>query len=122
MTCKAKQHSDQMYCDKCGIGWDMNDVYPPVCLQSQLADENCKWVKSGKLKKGQKGLSVQILKMLIIFNWSLDWTWAYVLKNGDLKTPIVALSKTDRLLSDGRMVTAWSFIFFKLSITFGFVE
>lgn len=31
MTCKARQHSDQMYCDKCGIGWDMNDIEPPVC-------------------------------------------------------------------------------------------
>ncbi len=29
--CKAKQYSDQMYCEDCGITWDMNDLYPPKC-------------------------------------------------------------------------------------------
>jgi hypothetical protein len=29
--CAASQRSDQMLCDECGIGWDMNDPYPPAC-------------------------------------------------------------------------------------------
>jgi len=30
--CQARQHSDQMVCEKCGIGWDMNDQAPPTCV------------------------------------------------------------------------------------------
>jgi hypothetical protein len=33
MTCKAKQYSDQMQCDACGLSWDMNDPEPPKCRQ-----------------------------------------------------------------------------------------
>ena len=29
--CKARQHSDQMVCDACGLCWDMNDPDPPEC-------------------------------------------------------------------------------------------
>lgn len=31
ITCAARQQSDMMSCARCGIGWDMNDQYPPVC-------------------------------------------------------------------------------------------
>lgn len=31
MTCKARQHSDQMVCDRCNLCWDMNDPDPPEC-------------------------------------------------------------------------------------------
>ena len=29
--CQARQQSDQMYCAKCGLVWDMNDPDPPEC-------------------------------------------------------------------------------------------
>jgi hypothetical protein len=29
--CEAAQHSDQMLCEKCGIGWDVNDPCRPDC-------------------------------------------------------------------------------------------
>lgn len=29
--CKARQYSDQMMCDQCGLAWDMNDPEPPTC-------------------------------------------------------------------------------------------
>lgn len=31
MTCKAKQHSDLMYCADCVLAWDMNDDDAPEC-------------------------------------------------------------------------------------------
>lgn len=31
MKCEAKQYSDTMICDKCGLVWDTNDPYPPAC-------------------------------------------------------------------------------------------
>lgn len=31
--CEARQHSDQMLCKRCDIGWDMNDPHPPTCGQ-----------------------------------------------------------------------------------------
>ncbi len=30
--CKARQYSDQMQCDRCGLAWDVNDIDPPSCL------------------------------------------------------------------------------------------
>jgi len=32
MTCKAKQYSDTMICDRCALQWDINDPEPPECL------------------------------------------------------------------------------------------
>lgn len=29
--CHARQHSDTMYCAKCGLQWDTNDPLPPPC-------------------------------------------------------------------------------------------
>lgn len=29
--CAARQYSDQMICDKCGLQWDINDPEPPTC-------------------------------------------------------------------------------------------
>ena len=31
MKCRAKQFSDTMVCDLCGLTWDTNDPVPPVC-------------------------------------------------------------------------------------------
>lgn len=31
MSCAARQYSDQMVCNKCGLAWDMNDPEPPQC-------------------------------------------------------------------------------------------
>lgn len=30
-NCQARQHSDQMLCEKCGTAWDMKDPNPPAC-------------------------------------------------------------------------------------------
>lgn len=29
--CRAKPHSDQMYCNRCEVIWDTNDPDPPEC-------------------------------------------------------------------------------------------
>lgn len=29
--CRAKQKSDQMYCHRCSLVWDVNDPEPPKC-------------------------------------------------------------------------------------------
>lgn len=31
MTCKAIRQSDEMFCAACGLRWDMDDMFPPVC-------------------------------------------------------------------------------------------
>jgi hypothetical protein len=36
MKCQARQYSDQKYCDRCGLTWDMNDPEPPKCIESKL--------------------------------------------------------------------------------------
>ena len=33
--CDAKQYSDQMLCDRCGVQWDVNDPDPPECLKTE---------------------------------------------------------------------------------------
>jgi len=33
--CSARQQSDQMTCDRCGLVWDMNDPDPPACLSER---------------------------------------------------------------------------------------
>ncbi len=32
MSCKARQYSDQMICDKCALQWDVNDPDRPECV------------------------------------------------------------------------------------------
>ncbi len=40
ITCKARQFSDQMSCDRCGLVWDLNDDDPPECkTDRQLSEE-----------------------------------------------------------------------------------
>lgn len=34
--CEARQCSDQMVCDRCDLGWDMNDPDPPECCASPV--------------------------------------------------------------------------------------
>lgn len=44
-NCKARQHSDQMQCGKCGLAWDVNDPEPPACrpiTQSGWAEQDRK--------------------------------------------------------------------------------
>lgn len=31
--CKARQFSDQMVCEPCGLRWDVNDPEPPACKE-----------------------------------------------------------------------------------------
>ena len=38
MTCKARQYSDQMMCDKCALQWDVNDPEPPLCKNDRDLD------------------------------------------------------------------------------------
>ena len=33
--CEARQISDQMNCQRCGLVWDMNDPEPPQCKRRQ---------------------------------------------------------------------------------------
>lgn len=39
-VCQARQHSDQMFCKQCGIGWDMNDPEPPTCGRKSVTLED----------------------------------------------------------------------------------
>lgn len=45
-NCKARQYSDQMLCDACGLAWDVNDPEPPRCLseKQQRAKRSAKWI------------------------------------------------------------------------------
>ena len=36
-NCEARQYSDQMHCDRCGLAWDMNDDDPPECIPRHAA-------------------------------------------------------------------------------------
>lgn len=38
--CKARQYSDQMMCDYCGLAWDVNDHDPPDCVDRVKLDGN----------------------------------------------------------------------------------
>lgn len=31
MTCEARQQSDEMFCARCNLRWDVNDPAPPPC-------------------------------------------------------------------------------------------
>ena len=31
MSCQAVRYSDEMYCAKCNLRWDVNDPEPPKC-------------------------------------------------------------------------------------------
>jgi ribosomal protein S27AE len=35
VRCQARQHSDQMLCGRCGLGWDVNDPDPPACSPTE---------------------------------------------------------------------------------------
>lgn len=37
--CEARQYSDQMLCDRCGLQWDVNDPDPPECRDSYKTPE-----------------------------------------------------------------------------------
>lgn len=59
MTCKARRHSDQMCCGRCGHSWDVNDPDPPECL----TDEQ---IAARKIRpRGKSTLGRQILDQLI---------------------------------------------------------
>lgn len=45
--CEAKQFSDEMKCDSCGISWDMNDPEPPQCLKQK----SIIWIVEGEIQK-----------------------------------------------------------------------
>lgn len=38
--CAARQYSDQMYCSKCLLTWDVNDLDPPQCGSTANLDAN----------------------------------------------------------------------------------
>lgn len=51
--CKARQFSDQMYCHKCNLTWDVNDPEPPECgsgkqWHTEVMRENLKRLKRSK--------------------------------------------------------------------------
>lgn len=33
MTCQARRQSDEMYCARCRLRWDVNDSDPPHCAR-----------------------------------------------------------------------------------------
>lgn len=35
--CQAYTRGDQLFCDRCGVTWDMNDNEPPECKPSRVA-------------------------------------------------------------------------------------
>ncbi len=37
-ACTARQHSDQMICEACGLQWDVNDPEPPKCAPDQTVE------------------------------------------------------------------------------------
>jgi len=52
-TCAATQQSDQMYCERCGLLWDMNDPEPPTCKTSfQVGRDALEKIKNQTLEGG----------------------------------------------------------------------
>lgn len=50
-TCKARQYSDQMVCNKCHVAWDVNDPEPPECGQSKANRRNNMSLTLNPIKK-----------------------------------------------------------------------
>jgi len=51
-ACEAVQQSDQKYCDRCALVWDMNDPDPPECKtdgELQVEKNNRELAKLRKL-------------------------------------------------------------------------
>ena len=57
--CTAFQQSDQMYCERCNLRWDMNDDDPPKCEPKEYDARRV--TSSGNLddKPGRNGLTYQ---------------------------------------------------------------
>ena len=42
MTCRARQQSDQMICERCGLAWGLNEQESPQCrTDRQINDDVC---------------------------------------------------------------------------------
>lgn len=82
----------------------------------------CKWKASGKLKESRKPLNLSFWRFAILLNWSHDLTWAKIDAKGNLTHTLFGLTRTDRMVEDEKVLSAWSFIFFKFLLTFGFAR
>lgn len=56
MKCEARQYSDQMVCEKCGLTWDMNDSFPPECKKETMKPHNTGKVQIGILHQKRRQL------------------------------------------------------------------
>lgn len=45
-SCLARQHSDQMMCEACGLAWDVNDPDPPACRKVDRRSKIVKEIKT----------------------------------------------------------------------------
>lgn len=48
--CKARRINDQMFCDGCGVQWDLDDTDPPVCRADQPEPKPRKPTRAGNWK------------------------------------------------------------------------
>lgn len=66
MTCRARQHGDQMLCE-CGLAWDVNDPDPPDCRASMLSDVGpVQAALDGALRHARRcGIRVRRLKISV---------------------------------------------------------
>lgn len=49
-SCEARQYSDQMNCQRCGLVWDMNDEDPPECLTDRQLSESVERIAMRDMK------------------------------------------------------------------------
>ena len=63
--CTARQYSDQMLCDKCGLQWDMNDDDLPQCSPLNVAQNHAHQSKPKPVSKAQaRGFLSELKKSL----------------------------------------------------------
>lgn len=56
--CHARQHSDERYCHRCRLRWDMNDRDPPACKSDAEIKADAKAEKARLDKARAHGQSV----------------------------------------------------------------
>ena len=62
--CLAKQHSDQMVCELCGLAWDCNDPHPPTCYEGLGVVER----RSRRINAAHTALEIlAVLAGLVVF-------------------------------------------------------
>lgn len=82
-----------------------------------------KWQELGILKKQRrKALDLSFGNMILLVNWSTDWTWASIEENGNLRHIVIGFTKTQKIGRSGDILNVYSIFCLKLVMAFGFLK